>query len=1785
MNLIGDWMARVLVDTSKIGPTLSGTEKEWEKYYAFIEKKDAETYSYLAKSLKDIKNVQVSSREEAIAEYAKLNATEKKQINQRVKDFASANAAIIASDKKVTQAKTAEATEQIRQENRKIESLQRQQKLVSDLRLQILKYSTIAITVPITFMAKEALQEFMKFQQQMQNIKAVVGANNTEMQMLTQTAITMSEKFAASPIDVAKAMFDLGQAGLEANEIYQQIGPVMTLAAAGMKDVSFTAELVVTTLKAFNLSSEESSRVADVFASSNAKSVSSLDKLSASMKYTAGLWSSMGWNIEQLVGTLDTLYDTGVRGEKAGRLLASAINGLQRPTAGAKKAIVSLLGYESALSPAFNDITQIIQKMSAAHATTQDVVKIFGKESAEVINRLIQNYDKLDGNIQEVTGNIGEAARQAAIQMDSLKGKTTILANTFSNITKSFVSVLEPSIKGIVSGFTSLIKPMEKLPNFIKAVISAFTAFVAVAIPVSAAVLQIKTALLATYGTMAIAAAGIGAIVAPIALAGAGFAVLAGAIIASNKAQQDWIDTVDSGASALAKQGKSIDALVENVRKIDAMGVSYQGLKTQLYELAEAFPKLRQELDNNASTTASAMRVLNEEYAKYAKIEADRARTASDVGSANPLDAKILEQQATLSGLNAQYQSLVANTYQFNNAQKLLKSVGLGSLATDFNTLAKNVSDGTINIDDLQKKLGNPIGIGVFLTKIKELSGEILIARNALKFMNDVKFKPDVKGVETSIKLVEQISSLTEEMTNKVWSLRYDLQLANKQVTAKDVANAIGEVFDGAIRNLTLDNKVDMKSLGLMDDDGSFTQYYKDLIAKMGKDTSDGMAANGAKWAKVMMDTFDANVKDSTSFDTLKELLDGLSKYQSLKIDVGVETDPKKIADLNTQLSEMDKIFGGVAATSEKGLTANQLAVRRIVQAYLAWGVSMSENYGKATKGAKESTDWWGQLINKIEDGTTKITGGTDKAGNSVSSMTKRLKELKDRAGDSYNDVVKVAAELKSAFENDEDLKAISKFINLDTVLESVTNTAKLLRLEIAEANGAPVQVKKYETQLQIYTDQRAMLVQIQQSVAEGSQEWSIYEKAIKNVDKAILELKGNSGAISDFSFKSTSFSKSADERRKELEEVSAAYKNLSEQTVESIRYIVENIDPEAGLAAFDDAIKPHNILSAITAARQLADEEKRLAELTKENEQAHKDGTKTDKEYTEQSKKLDKATDELNVKKILNIEFQMESIESFLSSVDSAVDSLKSLSETLRDTNATATEQGDALGNVFVSLGSAVSTFNGVIGGVLSIFGLLIKGLSAIQDAVLYTSAIDITETTSQFESAINDAKLKAESSMQDALSNVGQSLGQYIADGFSEGLSLSQEDMAKEFATYMYNMISTALITASGFEDKIAEIADRLWAALSPGSSDAAKLQDQVENLLDTLGTTDTSGLQELVTAAQEAKDSFNSLLGNITTENLVILAQQTGEAGVAYAKALQNLSDKTGKTITGDDLTEMQRVIDKIAELKAKIATLDVGITNENGVTDSGALSELETATSEYSALLKELAAALGITSDSTKKAATAFEELQTTIESALTSAVLTGSYSDFKEAVYKEIVSSITEAVITASSVKPRIQALLNSIFTAGKDFTTTDADAVIAEIQAVWKNVTDDNTPLGYLLTSLRDSLSEFGLMDINVNPGTVVSAIPSDVRDDLIEAIQGTMDSLSQAIAEAGLNSTINTVNITTAYITAMQANSILITQANLNINGNTVFQMQTGQPIETWLENWMAKYLAKSGG
>jgi len=435
---------------------------------------------------------------------------------------------------------------------------------------------------------------------------------------------------------------------------------------------------------------------------------------------------------------------------------------------------------------------------------------------------------------------------------------------------------------------------------------------------------------------------------------------------------------------------------------------------------------------------------------------------------------------------------------------------------------------------------------------------------------------------------------------------------------------------------------------------------------------------------------------------------------------------------------------------------------------------------------------------------------------------------------------------------------------------------------------------------------------------------------------------------------------------------------------------------------------------------------------------------------------------------------------------------------------------------------------------------------------------------------------------------------------------------------------MLASMLLKYSGFTEKIAEatkgvitdfvevtkidieglakarlalqdINDEL-RTLGSSSSLAESIKSQKNQLLSEELSTYYQQIREedkkakkLWDAAVWTRDNINKTAGEALIASWLLAYEGKAMSYLAAAKAKNS--------VINQNIDELEKDYKRAVYLEGELEKINKTIEDlEKGVTTTEEVSreydipvgEINTDSlvdlaQEYANQLQEVWDALDIDLDSSKIR----EEVRSSLEEALVSGALTGSYKGFKDAVYGIIVSNITQALMSSKIISARISSLVDSVLSKATgdpdSLTMNDVKGILSEIQSVWTDITNKNTPIGSLLMGLREGLSEFGAIEVDVNPGQVVTALPSEAMNRLDIAFQEVADRLSQAITESGLNSHIDLVNITTAYIERMTANSVVINNAVFDMSGDLVLNNISGATVGEFLENLIKEQVASA--
>lgn len=307
-----------------------------------------------------------------------------------------------------------------------------------------------------------AAKSYMDFEQTATNAASVTGltgdAYGDALENIKAVSKELGETTVFSAKDAASAMYDLASAGFDvANMAAGDLKPILDIAAGTQTDLTNATQIVTDAVSQFGLTTQDTARIADVYATTIGSTKATMDKLGTSMSYVGPVAKSLGWDIEEASAALGVLYNSGLDASTAGTSLRGALAALMTPS-DSMIATLGAMGIEfEEVNPATNELTDILYKLSEAGMTTEQAFRLFGRESAPAMLSLTENVDKVD----ELTGSLyecgGAAEEMADKQLDTLAGSFALLKSATEGLMLEVGEALAPAIRKAADVITALI--------------------------------------------------------------------------------------------------------------------------------------------------------------------------------------------------------------------------------------------------------------------------------------------------------------------------------------------------------------------------------------------------------------------------------------------------------------------------------------------------------------------------------------------------------------------------------------------------------------------------------------------------------------------------------------------------------------------------------------------------------------------------------------------------------------------------------------------------------------------------------------------------------------------------------------------------------------------------------------------------------------------------------------------------------------------------------------------------------------------------------------------------------------------------------------------------------------------------------------------------------------------------------------------------------------------------------------------------------------------------------
>ena len=308
------------------------------------------------------------------------------------------------------------------------------------------------------------------------NLKALTGLDDSSIQWLTDQAerlsTTMDEtglRVSQSSQEILEAYMLVGSAKPELLGDKEALNAVtieaMRLAQAAKMDLKDAVDGVTLALNQYGAGADEAARYVNVLAAGSKAGAADVQSQTAAIIKAGVAASTAGIPIEQLVGSIETLAEKGIKSEVAGTGLKTFFLKLETMADDCRPSVV---GLQTAL-----------ENLAAKNLTTEQMMEAFGEGTYTVAQAMISSSDAFRQYTEAVTGT-SIAVEQAAINSDTTEVKMAQLTNMINEQGMAIWEALAPAYNLLLQGMSGVLSVLSAMISFITQHIGLIGALAAV---------------------------------------------------------------------------------------------------------------------------------------------------------------------------------------------------------------------------------------------------------------------------------------------------------------------------------------------------------------------------------------------------------------------------------------------------------------------------------------------------------------------------------------------------------------------------------------------------------------------------------------------------------------------------------------------------------------------------------------------------------------------------------------------------------------------------------------------------------------------------------------------------------------------------------------------------------------------------------------------------------------------------------------------------------------------------------------------------------------------------------------------------------------------------------------------------------------------------------------------------------------------------------------------------------------------------------------------------------
>lgn len=546
-----------------------------------------------------------------------------------------------------------------------------------------------AVSAAINVALGSAAKAYGEFEKTLNGVAAVSNATAQELDQIKQKSLEFGRDTQFSSLEAAQGFFELGKAGLNAQQEIEAMPGVLNLAAAGAIAVGDAAETTSGIINGFKLQMSEATNVADMLAQAANTSAIDVGDVAMSMKYIAPIAASSNQSLGEMTGVLAAMGNQMIKGEQAGTTMRSALVTLQKPSSDAAKEMhnlkISIQDTQGKMLPFSDIIAQLREKTKSMTETQRSaaVATIFGQESLSGMLALLNMAPGALEKMIAAQNNSAGASKQMADTMNQgLNFQLKMFKSSVETLAIKIGSDLAPVIGTLAKAMSDLTNAAAGVPQPIRAAAVAVTAFAGAVATLSAAVGAFNFALptmaagfrALTSGPVGLTILALGAIVT---VAG----VVTGAMANASREAKNAADSFKKQHESVKELGTRYEELSAKTKRTKAEEKERLEILSKLQEISPDLVSSYDKQGNATEVNRTKLKQYNDELQRQIDLEKEAARMSLKKNEADlaSVDKKLAAASTRLNDIQSGKNGLKGPSIEGGSISVLDPNTGLPS--------------------------------------------------------------------------------------------------------------------------------------------------------------------------------------------------------------------------------------------------------------------------------------------------------------------------------------------------------------------------------------------------------------------------------------------------------------------------------------------------------------------------------------------------------------------------------------------------------------------------------------------------------------------------------------------------------------------------------------------------------------------------------------------------------------------------------------------------------------------------------------------------------------------------------------------------------------------------------------------------------------------------------------------------------------------------------------------------------------------------------------------------